>query len=70
MMRRNPYGLTRRELTVLNLVVAGESDKEVGLTLGISPLTVHKHMSNILGKMNASSRTEAGVRAVREGLLD
>ena len=46
------------------------TDKEIARELVISPLTVHKHVANILGKMNAASRTEAGVRALREGLLD
>jgi PAS domain S-box-containing protein len=66
----NPYGLTFRELTVLHLVAAGKTDRQVALELGISPLTVHKHLTNIFGKMGAASRTEAGVRALREGLLD
>ena len=66
---RNPYGLTFRELTVLHLVGAGRSNKEIGLELGISPLTASKHVSNILTKMGAASRTEASVRAVKEGLL-
>ena len=70
MLRRNPYGLTFRELTVLHLVSAGRSDKGIGMELGISPLTAQKHISNILTKMQASCRTEAGVRAVREGLLE
>lgn len=65
-----PYGLTMRELTVLKLVTAGLSDKEIARDLEISPLTVHKHVANLLTKMKASSRTEAGVRAVREGLLE
>jgi PAS domain S-box-containing protein len=64
------YGLTFRELTVLHLVAGGESDKEIATVLSISPLTAHKHLANILKKMGAASRTEAGVRAVREGLLD
>jgi DNA-binding NarL/FixJ family response regulator len=38
--------------------------------LGISTLTASKHLANILHKMGAAGRTEAGVRAVREGLLD
>lgn len=63
------YGLTFRETTVLHLVAQGKSDKEIAVELGISPLTAHKHLSNILSKMGAASRTEAGVRAVREGLL-
>ncbi len=70
MLRRNPYGLTFRELTVLNLVSSGMPDKGIGMELGISPLTAQKHMSNILTKMEASCRTEASVRAVREGLLE
>ena len=66
----NGYSLTFRELTVLHLVAAGKADKEIATVLGISPLTAHKHLANILDKMGAASRTEAGVRALREGLLD
>jgi PAS domain S-box-containing protein len=65
---RNPYQFTFREFTVLNLVARGASDKEIAAELGIALSTVNKHVSNILGKMNASSRTEAGVRAVQEGM--
>ena len=70
MLQRNPYGLTFREFTVLHHVATGKADKEIAHELGISPLTVHKHVANILGKMSAASRTEAGVRALREGLVD
>ena len=69
-LRRNPYGLTFRELTALHLVAAGKSDKEIGIDLGISVLTARKHLSNILAKMDAASRTEAVARGLREGLLD
>ena len=70
MRRGSAYGLTFRELTVLHLVTAGKSDKEIAALLGISTLTASKHLANILHKMGAASRTEAGVRAVRERLLD
>ena len=70
MVQRNMYGLTFREFTVLHHLAAGKADKEIAAELVISPLTVHKHVANILAKMNASSRTEAGVRALRDGLLD
>ncbi|MGE0058572.1 MAG: PAS domain S-box protein [Dehalococcoidia bacterium] len=66
---RNPYGLTYRELAVLHLVAEGSADKQIAEALGISIYTANKHVGNILGKMNAASRTEAGVRALREGLL-
>jgi PAS domain S-box-containing protein len=70
MRRGSAYGLTFRELTVLHLVVAGKSDKEIGAVLGITALTASKHLANILHRMGAAGRTEASVRAVREGLLD
>jgi PAS domain S-box-containing protein len=68
--RGNPYGLTFRELTVLNLVAQGKSDREVAEILGIRHLTARKHIANLLSKMGAGTRTEAGVRAVREGIID
>jgi len=68
-LRTNPYGLTYRELTILHLVADGSADKQIAEALGISTYTVNKHVANILGKMNAVSRTEAGVRAIREGML-
>ena len=69
MQRGRAYGLTFRELTVLHLVAVGNSDREVAERLGISPLTVSKHVANILSKMGASSRSEAAARAVRESVL-
>ena len=65
---RNPYHFTFREFTVLHLMARGAADKEIANELGITLSTVNKHVSNILGKMNAASRTEASVRAVQEGL--
>jgi PAS domain S-box-containing protein len=63
------YGLSFREVTVLDLVAGGKSDKEIAVLLGIRPMTVSKHVANVLKKMNAASRAEAGVRAWREGLI-
>ncbi len=68
--RGNPYDLTFRELAVLFLVAAGRADKEIASQLAISPRTASKHVENILSKMNAVSRTEAGVRAIKEGLVE
>ena len=63
------YGLSFREMTVLHLVSKGKADKEIAVTLGISSQTVNKHVARILHKMGASSRTEAGVRAIKEGIV-
>jgi PAS domain S-box-containing protein len=70
MLRKNPYTLTFRELTVLHHVAEGKADKQIAKELGISPLTAQNHVRHILSKMDASSRTDASVRAVREGLVD
>jgi PAS domain S-box-containing protein len=70
MKKGRAYGLTFREMTVLHLVTAGHSDREIATTLGISPLTVSKHVANVLTKMGASSRSQASARAVREALID
>ena len=63
---KNPYEFTFREFAVLHLLARGVADKEIANELEVVPSTVHKHVSNILAKMSAHSRTEAGVRAVRE----
>jgi PAS domain S-box-containing protein len=70
MRRGRPYGLTFRELSVLNLVSAGNSDRDIARQLGVSPLTVSKHVANVLKKMACSTRSEASARAVRESLVD
>jgi len=64
-----PYGLTPRELTVLEAAAAGHTDRQIAQVLGISPETVHKHISHILLKMGSPSRTDACVRATQEGWL-
>jgi DNA-binding CsgD family transcriptional regulator len=61
-------GLTGRELEVLRLLAAGQSNREIAAELFISPKTASVHVSNILGKLGASSRTEAAAIAHRQGL--
>lgn len=61
--------LTPRERQVLALVAEGRSNGEVAKELVISTKTASVHVSNILAKLNASSRTEAVAVARRRGLL-
>jgi len=63
-----PDGLTRREVEVLRLVASGKSNQEIAEELFISLRTVANHVTNILGKINASNRTEAAIYAARQGL--
>jgi DNA-binding NarL/FixJ family response regulator len=61
--------LTSRELEVLRLLGRGYPSKTVARELGISEHTAKFHVSSILGKLGASSRTEAVTRAIRLGLI-
>jgi ATP/maltotriose-dependent transcriptional regulator MalT len=65
---RDTHGLTRRELEVLRLVAAGNSNKEIASTLVISEHTVARHIQNILAKLRVSSRTAASAFAYEHGL--
>ncbi len=60
--------LTSREREVLRLIAAGRSNREIGSVLFIAPKTASVHVSNILAKLGAASRTEAAAIAHREGL--
>jgi len=59
--------LTDREREVLRLIAKGMSNRDIGTELFISPKTASVHVSNILGKLGAASRTEAAAIAYREG---
>jgi DNA-binding CsgD family transcriptional regulator len=66
----DPFGLTSREREVLALVAAGHTNKRIADALFISESTAGVHVSNILGKLGVTSRTEAAAVAVRLGLAD
>ncbi|MDQ3695555.1 MAG: response regulator transcription factor, partial [Chloroflexota bacterium] len=63
------FGLSPRERDVLRLLVAGRSNPEIADTLFIGRGTVKTHVSNILAKLGAASRTEASAIAHRHGLV-
>ncbi|MDO8615291.1 MAG: AAA family ATPase [Dehalococcoidia bacterium] len=65
----SPFGLTSREMEVLDLVAHGQRNREIAETLGVTHRTVDRHLENILGKMAVSSRTQAVIRAVEYGLI-
>ena len=60
---------TDREMEVLSLVAKGFTNKAIGMQLGISDRTVQGHLAHIFDKLQASSRTEAVMRAVSLGWI-
>jgi NarL family two-component system response regulator LiaR len=71
--KRNDPGniefLTDREMDVLRLAAKGFTNKAIGVQLGISDRTVQGHLAHIFDKIQASSRTEAVMRAVSLGWI-
>jgi two-component system, NarL family, response regulator YdfI len=64
-----PEPLTRREREVLQMLAGGLGNKEIAERLSISDHTVKFHVASILGKLGASSRTEAVSLGIRHGLV-
>jgi DNA-binding CsgD family transcriptional regulator len=62
--------LTDRKREILRRVAAGKANKQIAAELVISERTARTHVSNILRKLNLSSRTQAALWAVREGLAE
>jgi len=64
-----PSPLSQRELDVLRLVVEGLSNQEIADRLILSVETIKTHMRHIMEKLAVSDRTQAAVKAMREGLV-
>jgi DNA-binding NarL/FixJ family response regulator len=63
------HGLTVRELQVLRLVAAGETNRTIASELVLSERTVDRHLSNIFAKLGVSSRTAATAYAYKHKLI-
>jgi DNA-binding NarL/FixJ family response regulator len=66
--RRLPARLSRRELEVLRLIAAGQTNREIASRLVLSEQTVPVHVRHILSKTNTANRAAAAVFAYRHGL--
>jgi two-component system NarL family response regulator len=67
---RPPHSeLSAREMEVLELIVKGRSNREIGEDLGISEATVKWHVNIILSRLNVSDRTQATVAALQRGIV-
>jgi NarL family two-component system response regulator LiaR len=69
---REPHGreaLTPREVEVLALLAKGRANKEIAREMGLGSQTVKTHVSNILGKLEMRSRTQAALYALKIGVI-
>lgn len=67
--KENHSNLTQREYEVLKLVVDGQSNSQIAKTLTISEHTAKAHVCNIIQKLVVDDRTQAAVKALKEGLV-
>jgi two-component system, NarL family, response regulator LiaR len=65
----SPEPLTAREVDVLRLMALGRANKQIARELGVGEETVKTHVRKILSKLQAASRTQAALYAIRTGLL-
>jgi len=61
--------LTARELEVLQLIVAGKSNRDIGNALFISEATVKTHVNSLLSKLGVEDRTQAATTALQRGIV-
>jgi DNA-binding NarL/FixJ family response regulator len=61
--------LTHREFDVLEQIVEGKSNKEIGTELDISEATVKTHINSLLSKLGVTDRTQAATAAIRRGIV-
>jgi DNA-binding NarL/FixJ family response regulator len=62
--------LTVREIEVLRLIATGNANKEIGVKLSVGEDTVKRHVTNILGKLDANDRTHAVTIALKRGIIE
>jgi DNA-binding NarL/FixJ family response regulator len=63
------YKLSEREMQIINLIVEGKTNQKIASELFLSVDTVKSHLKTIMDKLSVSDRTQAAVKAVREGLI-
>lgn len=67
--QKNPFNLSEKEMTVLKQVVDGSSNAEIAAHMCVSTETIKTHMRHILDKLSVSDRTQAAVKAMKEGIF-
>lgn len=65
----NQHFLTPRELEIFKLLIENKTTKEIAISLSISEKTVRNHISNVIGKLGVSSRSQAIIILIKNGLI-
>ena len=65
----NPFSLSQREMEVLQLLVEGLSNQEIADKLCLGTETIKTHMRHIMRKLSVSDRTQAAIKAMRQGIV-
>jgi DNA-binding NarL/FixJ family response regulator len=68
--RERPFGLTPREVEIVDAIAAGDSNRDIAVRLNISLQTVKHHLTSIFDKTGTSSRLELALFAIRHGIVD
>jgi DNA-binding NarL/FixJ family response regulator len=68
--RDKPYGLTPREIEIVEAIASGDSNRDIANRLNISLQTVKHHLTNVFDKTGTSTRLELALFAIRQGLVD
>jgi DNA-binding NarL/FixJ family response regulator len=68
--RDRPYGLTPREVEIVDAIAAGDSNREIAIRLGISLQTVKHHLTSVFDKTGTSTRLELALFAIRQGIVE
>ncbi|MEU8200023.1 helix-turn-helix transcriptional regulator [Streptosporangium sp. NPDC049046] len=64
-----PFSLTEQEKTVLRMAAKGMTDEVIGRRLGLTSRTVRRHMANVMERIGAHSRLQAGIRIAKAGIV-
>jgi len=67
--RQQRADLSQREMDVLQLLIKGRSNKEIGAALFVTEDTVKAHLKTLFSKLNVRDRTEAAISAIRHGIV-
>ena len=68
--KEKPYGLTPRELEIVEAIAAGDSNRDIAARLNISLQTVKHHLTSVFDKTGTSTRLELALFAIRQGVVN